>query len=77
MFNSNEPLGLPKGSIRALITLAFTGVTAYVFATGGTPGIELMTIDTVVILSYFNNRVTEPTREEPLAKALVVVDDEA
>ncbi len=34
MFNGNEPLGLPRGSVRAVITLGIIGVTLGMFTMG-------------------------------------------
>lgn len=59
MLNKTEPLGLPTGSVRAIITLVFTGVTAFLFATQQPVPDGLLAIDAVVVYAYYQKRQTD------------------
>lgn len=60
ILNSTEPLGLPTGSVRAIIALMITAATLYVYATTGTPPVGLTEIDASVITWYFVTRSDAP-----------------
>lgn len=51
-----EPLGLPAGSVRALMSLAFVGVTVYLFGIQAAVPTELLTLLGVVLTFYFTSR---------------------
>jgi hypothetical protein len=73
--DKTQPLGLPKGSIRAIMTLAVTLVTLYLFATGQVVPTELLVVNTLIMGNYFGARgkgdevdaVTRALQPEPLA----------
>jgi len=53
MNNNDKPLGLPRGSIRAILALGIVGVgLGYVWVTREFPG-ELMVVMGTVIAFYF------------------------
>lgn len=54
--NQSEPFGLPQGSIRGLLTLAITGVTLFMWATGAVVPEALLGINALVIGNYFGYR---------------------
>lgn len=56
MFDKDQPLGLTKGSIRALIALAFTIATVYSIVTGIDIRDTLLPIATMIIGYYFGTR---------------------
>jgi hypothetical protein len=70
-FDSGEPFGLPKGTVRGIIALGFAGTTLFLFATGREVTDALLGISTLIIGNYFGFRGSSPvvTRviEEPLA----------
>lgn len=68
------PLGLPDGSIRGLVTIAFTATTCFLFGTHSPIPPELMVINTVVITSYFQKRANDAPSPEPLGKAFIPND---
>lgn len=54
--NPNEPLGLPHGSVRAILALLIVLATiAYMFVRG-TPSTEMMTLSAMVVTWYFVKR---------------------
>lgn len=56
MFNRNQPLWLPRGSVRAVLALMVVGITMTMFALNrGVPD-ALAAIVSVVIMAYFNER---------------------
>lgn len=72
-FNSTEPLGLPRGSIRAILALAIVFVFAGRLAAGFAIDPTLVAILTLVLRDYFQSRTdesartpNEPTLPEPL-----------
>ena len=65
MFNASEPLGLPEGSVRALIALAATAAVIYLFVTGQVVPDQLMTVTTLVIGYYFGARVDGGIQSNP------------
>lgn len=76
-FDSGEPFGLPKGTVRGIIALAFSGVTLGLFATTGQVPMELLPITTLIIGNYFGVRsASEPAepREEPVAPPAIGED---
>lgn len=56
IFNPNLPLGLPDGSVRSLIALLFSGVTGYLWATGGIVPTELLVLTTGFVSYYLGSR---------------------
>lgn len=66
--NSSEPLGLPRGSVRALISLAITASVVYLWVSGQPVAGELLIAWGAVAGLYFSTRgrVTTP-QEEALA----------
>lgn len=65
--NSSEPLGLPRGSVRALITLLITGVFCIRFAAGLPVDATLSFALGAVLNYYFIKRdgATGPVDEIP------------
>jgi len=67
---TREPLGLPRGSIRAILALLLTiGVVAAVLGTLSQPALApgailLAQLDLMVLRDYFEKRATEPARPE-------------
>ena len=75
MFNPNEPLGLPKGSVRGVISLAFTSVTLYLWATTQTVPLELLALTSLIVGQYFGQRNSTPDEEPPLGAPLIPEDN--
>lgn len=59
IFNRSEPLGLPRGSVRALLTLMIAGVFCYRFAIGLVIDPTLSFAFGTVLIFYFNKRSDE------------------
>lgn len=51
----SKALGLPNGTIRAIIALAFSGTCLYLFVYGNVPA-DLMTLTAYIIGHYFGNQ---------------------
>ena len=66
--NASEPLGLPNGSIRAILTLGITGVTLYLFAIGQSVPVDLLVVNTLVVGNYFGLRSDAP---KPVVEEIV------
>lgn len=69
-FDSGEPFGLPRGTVRGVIALAFSGVTLGLFAMQGSAPTELLAITTLIVGNYFGTRGSTPPApapDEPLA----------
>lgn len=49
----NEPLGLPKGSVRAILSIGIVGASIYMFATGKVDPQEFLLVTSVVTGFYF------------------------
>lgn len=64
MFNASEPLGLPRGSVRAILALMVTGVTLYITASTGQIPTDLGLIATTIVGWYFGTRATETAGTE-------------
>ena len=60
---ASEPLGLPRGTVRALIAIAFVGASVFLFVTGKTVPVELLTLTGIVVTFYYTTRVGEPPVE--------------
>ena len=58
MINEEEPLWLPKGSIRALIALALVIAVCSITAATGTVPKELLAVVSVIIGFYFGVKVS-------------------
>jgi uncharacterized membrane protein AbrB (regulator of aidB expression) len=54
----NEPFGLPTGTVRGVIALAFTVVSLYLFATGQPVPEALLAVNTLIVGNYFGARST-------------------
>ena len=59
LFNNDEPLGLPKGSIRSIISMAFVGATIYSIVNGIEIKDTLLPITTMIVGFYYGSRTTE------------------
>lgn len=64
--NVKEPLGLPRGSVRALIAVILVGVTAYLFGIQAPVPTELLILDGVAMTHYFSERNAEAARDAEL-----------
>lgn len=67
--NKLEPLGLPAGSVRAIISLLIVGSTCIQFVIGTVPDPALLTLAGVVSTFYFVKRQNDPvvvTLPEPV-----------
>ena len=61
-----SPLNLPDGSVRAILALAFTGVTIFLWGTGETVPPELLGITGLVVGNYFGARgILNSSSSEP------------
>jgi len=49
----------PAGNVRAVLALLFSGVTGYLYATGGIVPNDLLLVTGVVVTFYFNSRGEE------------------
>jgi hypothetical protein len=65
MPDMSGPLNLPDGSVRAILALAFTGVTIYLWGTGSIVPPELLGITGLVVGNYFGSRGSTPAAEAP------------
>ena len=65
--NPTEPLGLPHGSIRAILTLAFTGTVIFMWVTQIPVPEVLIGVNALVIGNYFGARGSAPI-PEPVEK---------
>jgi hypothetical protein len=72
--NPNEPFGLPSGSIRALIAMAVTTVTLYLFATGAVVPEALIAVNGLIIGNYFGSRGQDNAVQSVIA-AMAPVDE--
>ena len=63
---STSPLGLPEGSVRAVIALAFVGVTAFLFGTTGNVPEALLGFTGLVVGHYFGTRASAGADGSPL-----------
>lgn len=54
---NNEPLGLPRGSVRAMLVIIFTSTVCLGFAKGRIKEEFFFAIAGLVILSYFYSRI--------------------
>jgi hypothetical protein len=54
--NYELPLGLPKGSIRALIALSIVGIAGYSFIVGNINPEQFLTMTSVITGFYFATR---------------------
>ncbi len=58
-FNSEAPLGLPKGSVRAIIALTLITTTAYLSVTTGEVPEGLIALSGAVGIYYFKTRESQ------------------
>ncbi len=66
--NTGEPFGLPNGTVRGVIALAFTGVTLQQFiALGHAPDVALLGITTLIVGNYFGTRAAETSTAAAVA----------
>ena len=80
VLDSSKPLGLPDGSVRAIIALMFTATLCAMFVTQQEINDVLLGISSVIVGAYFGTRgvvsaVTAASAEEPLAKPYVPNED--
>lgn len=80
--DSGEPFGLPKGTIRGLLTLAFSGATLYLWVSGGVVPEALLGVTTLIVGNYFGTRGGAPDapaaeEDEILAEPFVGEEPEA
>jgi len=54
--NSTEPFGLPPGTVRGILALAFTAVSLYLFATAQAVPEALLAVNTLIVGNYFGVR---------------------
>lgn len=59
--NRNLPLGLPEGSVRALLAILLTLTCCWLWLTGQTVPNELLAFAGVVVAYYFKTRADEIT----------------
>jgi hypothetical protein len=67
MLNYNEPLGLPQGSVRAIIALVLVGAAVWCAVIGNTNNF-LTEAATLVVGIYFGARASE-TKDTPKGEA--------
>ena len=67
--NSSEPFGLPVGTVRGILALAFTVVSLYLFATGQPVPEALLAVNTLIVGNYFGVRGVTPAA--PVAEQAV------
>lgn len=63
--NASEPLGLPRGSVRAILALAVVGCAVYLFGTGQGVSVEFVAFSSPVIAWYFAARQAENAANPP------------
>lgn len=63
-FDKNNPLGLPKGSIRGLLALFITGFSFYYFINHGLFPSDLLGINGFVLGYYFTKRDSDESKEK-------------
>ena len=51
--NPNGPLGLPKGSVRALLAVSLVGASVYGFVAGQIAGDQFLQLVTMAAAFYF------------------------
>lgn len=61
--DASEPLGLPRGTVRAVMAVAVLGVCLYLFAVGAEVPGELLTLMGTVTTFYFLERTRENVAE--------------
>lgn len=69
IFRASEPLGLPRGSVRALIVLGLTAVLIQQVWVGAVINGAFLVIAAVAITLYFTERAAE-TRGVPVEESL-------
>ena len=76
--NTSEPLGLPRGSVRAILALLTVGVTmgvnAVLVLNGGTVDAGFLGVGTLVLGYYFGTR--QSVTEEPAPPAPAFGDED-
>lgn len=75
--DGSQPLGLPRGSIRAIIALAFTGAIIAMFVTGTPMNEAVLASWGLIVGNYFGSRGTTSTAEDvEVAKPYIPGDDD-
>jgi hypothetical protein len=54
--NTGEPFGLPNGTVRGIIALAFTAGTLYLWVSGQVVPEPLLALNGLVVGNYFGSR---------------------
>lgn len=77
--NQNEPLGLPKGSVRAFLTTLLVGITAAVMflpVPQGKDDVKAMFVllTGIAVRDYFSSRDRQSERQESAGDAAVSPD---
>lgn len=72
--DTGEPFGLPKGTIRGVLALAFSASVLFLWLTGQPVSEAQLGITTLIVGNYFGARGSSPAAEkaaEPLAEPAV------
>lgn len=54
-----QPLALPRGSVRALLSLTLVGSTCYLWVTGGIVPDAMLVLDGTALAFYFDTRAQQ------------------
>ena len=76
--NTGEPFGLPKGTVRGILALGFSGAVIFQWLTGAPVPNEELAVATLIVGNYFGTRSTSadaPAPEPPLAAPFVPGDE--
>ena len=66
--NASEPLGLPRGTVRAFLAALVVGSVCFLFATGQPVMTEHLMLASGIVVHYFNARAEETAGQPVLAK---------
>ena len=73
--DKTQPLGLPQGSVRALLALMITGAVLALTIVRGSIPTDLVPLASVVVTYYFVSRDNAPAPEAKLPEPFVPGDD--